>query len=183
MTGTLNGRLLVATPALGDPNFDRTIVLVLAHSDEGAVGVVLNRPTDLEVDGAVPGWDQLAADPRVFFEGGPVAQAGVIALARVGAGRAADGWVEVVDGVGTVDLNTDATLVGGVEEVRLFAGYAGWSAGQLEMEIEAGAWFIVDAEPGDALSPDPERLWSQVLRRQPGRLAMLSTFPADIELN
>src|SRR3954454_6405558 len=169
MTPPLTGRLLVATPALGDPNFDRTIVLVLAHTEEGAVGVVLNRPTELEVDGAVPGWDQLAADPPVFFEGGPVAQAGVIALARVGSGQAGDGWVEVVDGVGTVDLNADAGLVGGVEEVRLFAGYAGWSPGQVEAEIEAGAWFTVDAAPEDVLSPDPERLWSRVLRRQPGR--------------
>lgn len=183
MSSTLQGQLLVASPALGDPNFERTVVLVLAHSDEGAVGVVLNRPSDLPVDGAVPSWDDLAGEPRVLFVGGPVSPAGIIALGRVASAGSGEGWSEVVGDVGTIDLAGDLDVAASVAEVRLFAGYAGWAPGQLEGEIDAGAWFVVDADPADALSRAPERLWSDVLRRQRGDLAVLSTYPDDVELN
>lgn len=180
---TLQGQLLVASPALGDPNFERTVVLVLAHGDDGAVGVVLNRPSDLSVDGAVPGWDGRAGEPRVLFVGGPVSPDGLIALGQAGGGAREDAWSEVVDGVGTIDLDVDPHGAAGIDEVRLFAGYAGWGPGQLEGEIEANAWFVVPARGTDALSRDPDRLWSDVLRRQRGQLAILSTYPADLELN
>ena len=180
----LNGRLLVATPVLGDPNFERTVVLVLEHADEGAVGLVLNRPSETEVCEPLPGWDEVTASPSVIFVGGPVEQKAVIGLARRGAADAEDGWRPLVGGVGIVDLGRGPDdLVPAIEDLRLFAGYAGWGAGQLEDEIEVGAWWVVDAEPDDACSRRPERLWTTVLRRQPPRLALYADFPADPSVN
>jgi putative transcriptional regulator len=181
----LSGRLLVATPILGDPNFDRTVVLLLEHSDDGAVGLVLNRPSETDVAEPLPEWDGVAAVPSVIFVGGPVSQSAVIGLARCGAGTGYDaGWRQVGGGIAIIDLAggvPDGALP--LDSLRLFAGYAGWGPFQLEAEIDAGAWWVVDAAPDDALSPDPERLWSTVLRRQRGRLAMHAYFPADPSAN
>jgi putative transcriptional regulator len=189
---SLKGRLLVANPLLPDPSFDRTVVLVLAHQEDGALGIVLNRPSELDVDSPLPQWERLVADPPVVFVGGPVAPAAAICLARVPeAGRPEgtrhpelEGWVPLVGELGTLDLEQDpADLPVAVDAIRVFAGYAGWGTGQLEGEIAAGAWFIVAAEPGDALSGDPDQLWKKVLRRQGGQLALVSAFPADPSLN
>lgn len=180
----LTGRLLVATPVLGDPNFERTVVLLLEHSEEGAVGLVLNRPSETEVCEPLPGWDGLTASPSVIFVGGPVEQKAVIGLARRGAAAADDRWRPLVGGVGIVDLGRGPDdLLAAIEDLRLFAGYAGWGAGQLEGEIAAGAWWVVDAAPDDACSRRPERLWTTVLRRQRPRLAMYAHFPADPSFN
>jgi putative transcriptional regulator len=193
MAGALNslkGQLLVATPALGDPNFDKTVIFVLEHNAEGALGLVLNRPTDTDFVDPLPDWYGFAAYPPVVFVGGPVAHQSAIGLARVArvaasdAGEPVDGFVPVLGTIGTVDLSMrPEDLRPEVEEVRVFAGYAGWSDDQLEAEIDAGAWFVVSARPDDALSTNPEGLWSQVLRRQPGRLALFANFPPDPALN
>ena len=164
---TLKGRLLVALPALRDGNFDRAVVYMLEHTGEGAVGVVLNRPSPLTVDEPLPRWLPLAAEPRVIFLGGPVAPSGAIGL------------VEVDGAVTSVDLERDPDGDAAAGQVRVFAGYAGWSAGQLEDEIDAGAWVIADAEPGDVVTDEPEALWSEVLWRQGGRLAAVAHFPMD----
>lgn len=180
----LTGKLLVATPVLGDPNFERTVVLVLEHADEGAVGLVLNRPSETEVSEPLPEWDPVTAFPSVIFVGGPVEQKAVIGLARQGRDGADGRWRPLVCGVGIVDLGRGPDdLAATIEDLRLFAGYAGWGAGQLEAEIDAGAWWVVAATPEDASSPHPERLWSAVLRRQRGRLAMYANFPADPSVN
>jgi len=181
----LSGRLLVATPDLGDPNFRRTVVLVLDHGDDGALGVVLNRPSGTALADDLPAWFSLAAPPALVFVGGPVQQDVVLGLARVrpgddgnGSGRAA------LAALAVIDLGTDPGSLGvPVDAVRVFAGYAGWGTGQLEAEIAVGAWFVVDAEPGDALSPEPGELWRAVLGRQPGRLALFASFPSDPGLN
>lgn len=187
------GRLLVANPLLPDPNFDRTVVLLLATHEDGALGLVLNRPSRMDVSEPLPQWEHLAAEPAVLFLGGPVQHQAVICLARnvssTGLAVAADqqseaddaeDWKEVAPGVGTIDLDQDPDEVEGrVRQVRMFAGYAGWGAGQLESEIEAGAWWVVDAEPEDAFTLDPGQLWKQVLRRQPFPLAFVSYYPDD----
>jgi putative transcriptional regulator len=180
------GRLLVANPMLPDPNFDRTVVLLLAYSEEGALGLVLNRPTEMEVAAPLPQWERLAATPPVVFMGGPVQHQAVICLARAtetdldGAGVDSDGWKPLTPDVGTLDLDLDPDeLVSRFTRVRVFAGYAGWGAGQLEGEIAAGAWWVVDAEPDDPFSQEPGELWSRVLRRQPNRLRVVSYFPDD----
>jgi putative transcriptional regulator len=190
----LKGRLLVANPAMPDPNFHRTVVLILAHQDDGALGVVLNRPSELDVDAPLPRWERLVADPPVVFVGGPVAPGAAICLARVpdppgapsalGDGQTVGGWMPLLGELGTLDLEGDPDdLAIEVDAIRVFAGYAGWGPGQLEGEIEAGAWFVVPAEAGDALSENPALLWKQVLRRQGGRLALVAAYPNEPSLN
>lgn len=194
--GFLRGRLLVADPRLTDPNFERAVVLLLAHGSDGAVGVVLNRPGDLEVEEALAEWRHLAAAPAVVFVGGPVEPGGVICLARRrGGGGPFDGlngedaggpqgWSDVIGPVGVFHIEGDpAEAEAAVDALRFFAGYAGWAPGQLEGEIEAGGWFVVDAEPNDALSTRPGQLWRDVLRRQRSPLALVASYPADPEMN
>lgn len=175
----LKGRLLVATPPLVDPNFDRSVVLLLEHGDDGALGIVLNRPSDTALESVLPEWYQHASEPGVVFSGGPVAPEAVIALARGGT-DATDGWVTVLGPVGTVDIGRDPDELGlQLDALRVFVGYAGWSPGQLESELEQDAWFVVRTESGDPFSPNPDRLWHEVLRRQRGRLAMFANYPED----
>jgi putative transcriptional regulator len=182
--GSLKGRLLVAVPGMYDANFDRTVVLVLEHGEDGAVGVVLNRPSDAEVSAAVPGWGAVAAPPAVVFVGGPVVPQGALALGEVSDPDVAEGWTAVLGSVGLVDLGRAVeSAPPGVERARLFAGHAGWGPGQLEGEISAGGWFVVDAEPGDAFAPRPAELWRVVLARQRGRLAWFANCPPDPSSN
>jgi putative transcriptional regulator len=182
---SLTGRLLVATPALRDPNFERTVVLLVAHEEGGALGVVLNRATEVSVSDVLGPWGSLANEPAVVFEGGPVQPEAAICLARVRTGSGElTGFNRVAGAVGTVDLSADPdALRADVVGVRVFAGYAGWGPGQLEAEIETGSWFVFDALPGDAFAGRPDDLWPMVLRRQGGLMAAVAHFPADPTLN
>ena len=179
------GRLLVASPLIGDPNFERSVVLMIEHSSEGALGVVLNNPTQTEVGEMLPAWAPLTARPPVFFLGGPVSPESVICLGlAIGDPSADETFHRVVGNVGTVDLNrAPDELPIEIDEVRLFAGYSGWGAQQLDSELAMDAWFVVDADPGDALMVAPEELWSFVLARQPGPMAWLANYPIDPSLN
>lgn len=179
------GKLLVATPVLTEGTFSRTVVQLLQHSaEDGALGVVLNRPSGTSVAEVLPGWALLAPDPVVVFEGGPVQQTAAICLGRLAHGAPEDPSYVAVPGapwLGTLDLDLDAADA--VEEVRVFAGYAGWTAGQLEDEVAEGAWWVLDALPGDAFATQPEQLWRQVLRRQGMPLALVASYPPDPSLN
>jgi putative transcriptional regulator len=186
----LAGRLLVATPMLGDPNFRRTVVLVVEHeAEQGTLGVVLNRPTNVRVGQVLEPWTDLATSPSVVFSGGPVAPNSALALALVPGTDEPVGW-HPLDGtptmarLGLVDLDAPPGLIApAVASLRVYAGYAGWSAGQLQAEIEEGAWYVLPAEPDDAFSAEPDRLWAAVLRRQGGELAYVATYPDDPGLN
>jgi putative transcriptional regulator len=177
------GMLLVATPPLADPNFDRTVVLVLEHGDGGAIGLVLNRPSETPVADALPGWEDLAAEPATVFAGGPVSTDAAIALGAARHTGAGGGWEPLVGDVGTIDLHRDPDdIAGDIAAVRIFAGYAGWGPGQLESELEANAWLVVPAWPEDAIG-DPDDLWRRVLLRQGGRVAWLANAPLDPSRN
>lgn len=185
-TESLAGQLLVAAPALKDPNFDRTVVLLVAHEPGGALGVVLNRATEVPVSDVLGGWGELAPNPAVLFEGGPVQPESAICLARVrtGAPRRVTGFHPVAGSIGTVDLSGDPeSMRETINGIRVFAGYSGWSPGQLEDEINGGSWFVLDALPGDAFVPRPEDLWPMVLRRQGGLMAAVAHYPPDLALN
>jgi putative transcriptional regulator len=181
----LRGRLLVATPALVDPNFARSVILLLEHSDEGAVGLVLNRPSETPVGEVLPDWSAYAAEPGVVYVGGPVSPDGAICLGRspmIG-GVGVDPW-RFFDGVvGTVDLSAGPAGVPAGTEVRVYAGYAGWGTEQLALEIEIGSWYVVEGGVDDVFCADPDDLWRVVLKRQPGQLAMVANFPSDPSLN
>lgn len=187
----LTGALLVATPRLTDPNFSRRVVLVLEDGKHGSLGVVLDRPGGVAVGEILPQWQPVATSPGELFTGGPVARNAIIGLVRLsdddpaegGPALRPEGWKLLVDGdqpVGTADLGADPA---GCAEVivgaRLFSGYAGWSGGQLQHEIDEGSWYVLPCQEHDPISADPEGLWRRVLRRQGGALAMVAGFPSD----
>jgi putative transcriptional regulator len=180
----LKGKLLVASPLMREPTFARTVISVLAHNEDGALGVVINRPGDASLLDVAPPVAGLASQPAVLFAGGPVEPQAAIALGVVAADASPQGWRPVVHPVVTVDLEMDPdVLATGLRELRVFAGYAGWSAGQLEQELAQGAWHVVEALPLDAFDAVPGRLWSAVLRRQPWPMSALSTCPIDPTMN
>lgn len=186
MTDTsTQGRLLVASPALADGVFDRTVVLVLEHdADDGALGLVLTTPSATPLAEVLPEWATLSAEPTAVFWGGPVGAGSAICLGLARPGVEPFPWQPVVGRLGVVDLQAGPELLGGaVESLRVFSGYAGWSAGQLDAELDAGAWWVVDADPLDVVDPAPRDLWRAVLRRQGGRLARYALFPLDASLN
>jgi len=169
---SLTGRLLVATPALTDPNFDRAVVLLLDHDEEGSLGIVLNRPTPVDVGDVLEPWADLAGEPSVVFQGGPVSLDAALGIAVIPGGEGPLGWRRVHGAIGLVDLEAPPELLAAaLGSLRIFAGYAGWGPGQLESELEEGAWYVVESEPGDVSSPDPERLWRAGLRRQRSGMA------------
>jgi putative transcriptional regulator len=178
------GRLLVAEPWLEDPNFARATVFMIEHHPEGAVGVVLNRPTDLRIADVLSDWRELATEPALLYVGGPVSTNSVLGLGWRDRPGEVSGWNEILGPVGTVDLHADpATLFGELDGVRLFAGYSGWGPGQLDGELDQGAWFVVDAHPPDVFDRDPTTLWRRVLRRQPDKLKLLADMPLDVSVN
>ncbi|MFE0046521.1 YqgE/AlgH family protein [Streptomyces albireticuli] len=193
---SLTGRLLVATPALADPNFDRAVVLLLDHDEEGSLGVILNRPTPVGVADILESWASLTGEPGVVFQGGPVSLDSALGVGVV-PGEAHDkgakgattgdgplGWRRVHGAIGLVDLEAPPELLAAaLGSLRIFAGYAGWGPGQLEEELVEGAWYVVESEPGDVSSPEPGQLWRAVLRRQRNELAMVATYPDDPSLN
>lgn len=179
MHESTRGRLLVATPSLLDPNFVRTVIFMLEHNEEGAIGVVLNRPSELPVATTIEPWAGRTVPPSVLFLGGPVSPSSVIALASVSLDDAGDNWNQILGRIGTVDLDVDPTDVPGLDEVRMFAGYAGWSGGQLEAELHDDGWFVVDAELTDIHTDDPLELWWEVVGRQPGPVGRLAYYPRD----
>lgn len=180
------GRLLVAEPTLGDPNFHRTVVLMIEHNPDGALGLVLNRPSPVKVVDVVPQWSPFVTDPDVVFVGGPVSPDSALALGRRPRDGADEvpGWQPLFSGLGAVDLHADpGDLPGDVGDLRVFAGYAGWSPGQLDSELEQGGWNVVDAEATDVFADQTLDLWKAVLLRQPGQVRRLAFFPADPTVN
>jgi len=175
------GHLLVATAELGDPNFARTVVLMVDVDDEGAVGVVLNRPTGVRVGDVLESWRDGVVEPAVLFEGGPVRSEAALAVGLLRDPADVPVGFQAVHGrLGLLDLDTPRALVeGSLSGLRIFAGYAGWGAEQLADEIAEGSWHVVPALREDVFRASVDTLWSDVLRRQPGELAWQSTRPVD----
>jgi putative transcriptional regulator len=180
---SLRGQLLLGSPSLVDPNFRRAVVLVGEHGeDEGALGVILNRPTGVTVAEAVPTLAALVPEDELVYAGGPVRPDSVLVLAEVDDPAAVDGLV--VGDVGFLRGDTDLDELAAVtRRARIFAGYAGWSPGQLEAEVESDDWMLVDALPDDAFAPDTIDLWAEAVRRKGGPYRLVATMPDDPTLN
>ena len=176
---SLRGQLLVASPSLLDPNFRRTVVLVTEHGDEGAAGLVLNRPSESAVGEVVPELDELADPAECVWVGGPVEQNAVLVLAEFEDPE--ESPVNVFGDLGFVALDRDDPAP--VRRSRVFAGYAGWGGGQLEAELAREDWIIESAEPDDVFTADGEQLWSDVLRRKGGVYELVARMPEDPSLN
>ncbi|MBM7368745.1 YqgE/AlgH family protein [Gordonia hydrophobica] len=181
------GSLLIASTALTGPTFARTVIYVIEHDEQGTLGVVLNRMSDAAVFNVLPAWAELAAQPRAVFVGGPVSTSSALCLgvAKTGVNVAEQPKLHQVLGpVAMVDLDADPEELAHVlTGVRIFAGYAGWDAGQLDDEIAEGSWIITQGLPTDLLSEPSVDVWQRVLARQPWPLPLLSTYPLRPEEN
>jgi len=176
------GQLLVAGPTLLDPNFWRTVVLVVEHNEEGALGLVLNRRSETSVAEAVPQLVTLLDPDEYLFIGGPVQPSAVIVLAEFE--DAADAALVAFDDVGVLGTGSSPEeLTVGVKSGRAFLGHAGWGSGQLDSELERGDWILEPARLEDAFSVDPRGLWSSVLTRKGGSYALVARMPADPSMN
>ncbi len=179
---TLKGQLLLASPALFDPNFRRTVVLVTEHNEEGAAGLVLNRRSDTAVAEAVPDLAPLVEDEARVYVGGPVQQEAVLCLAEFD--DPDDAAMLVVDHVGFIPGDGDfGLLAGGTRRARVFAGYAGWGPGQLEAELEASSWIVEDGARFDLFADPDSDLWGSILRAKGGVYRLLALMPADPSAN
>jgi len=179
---SLAGRLLVASPTLEDPNFARTVVLIGLHSEDGALGLVLNRPSTSTVSSAVPQLDELAEAGEHVFVGGPVQSSAIVMLAEFTDPAAAGLLVLGRIGLPAPDASLEQ-LAAATTRRRVYAGYAGWGEGQLDAELESGDWIADDALPDDVFSEEPGALWSTVLTRKGGRYVLLARMPPDPSLN
>jgi putative transcriptional regulator len=179
---TIRGQLLIAGPTLGDPNFWRTVVLVVEHSEDGAMGLVLNRPSETTVGEAVPQLAELVDPDEDVLVGGPVQQSGVIVLAEFE--DPADAAMIAFEDVGIVGTTSEVMeRPTGVRAARAFAGHAGWGPGQLDGEIERGDWILEPARRADAFTAEPSELWPSVLTRKGGSYALIARMPTDPSLN
>ena len=181
MDDSLRGKLLIASPALSDPNFARSVVLMTEHSEDGAMGIVLNRPADTEARELMPALGEIANDDPLFI-GGPVQPHAVVLLAEF-ADPSAAAWIVVAD-VGLASADADFEELGeAVRRGRFYAGYSGWGPGQLEAELELESWIVEPPLPSELFPDDPEALWSEVLARKGGSYALISRMPEDPSLN
>ncbi|TML12308.1 MAG: YqgE/AlgH family protein [Actinobacteria bacterium] len=179
--GSLEGQLLVASPSLQDPNFRRAVVLVTEHSEEGAAGLVLNRPSPSPVAEIVPQLEELVDDGEQVWFGGPVQTNAVLVLGEFV--DPLDAAVPLFGSLGFPALDEPEDVIPVTTRRRVFAGYAGWGAGQLESELERDDWILEDASNDDAFTESPDELWADVLRRKGGIYELVSRMPEDPSVN
>ncbi len=179
------GSLLVASVTLSDGIFDQTVVLLLDHDESGTLGVILNRLSSISLEDVLPQWADEVCDPQVLFAGGPVSPNGAICLASLAEGDdEPPGWRRLFHQVGLLHLDTPVEITrGAFRHLRIYAGYAGWDAGQLAGELMRGAWHVLESQYDDIFGSDHEDLWARVLRRQGGDLAYLATWTGQPDLN
>jgi putative transcriptional regulator len=181
------GTLLLANTDLVEPTFRRSVIYVVEHNDGGTLGVVLNHPSETPVFNVLPQWTKLATKPKTMFVGGPVKRDAALCLATLRAGvqpNDVPGLRHVQGRIVMVDLDADPdTIAPAVEGVRIYAGYSGWTIGQLEGEIERDDWIVLSALPSDVHVEPRVDLWGRILRRQPMPLSLLATHPIDLSRN
>ena len=180
---SLRGKLLLASPTMADPNFARSVVLIAEHTEEGAMGLVLNRPALTTVEDAVPDLAWLTDEDAQVYVGGPVAETAVIVLAEFDRPDLAGALVDGDLGFIGTDADDPTQLDGAVRRARVFAGHAGWGPGHLEDELAEDAWIVEPPRREEVFTDDTEDLWAAVLRRKGRRYALLSTMPPDPSLN
>ncbi|NJD20446.1 MAG: hypothetical protein FIA95_14340 [Gemmatimonadetes bacterium] len=178
---SLRGRLLISSGNLFDPNFRHTVVLVGEHNEQGALGVVLNRPLDVTVAEAVPVLGALVEPEELLFQGGPVQPSSPVLLAELAHPELAD--VLVFGTIGFLVGEVPEDVRPGIVRARVFAGYSGWGPGQLEREMEQGAWILEPAQQEDVFTDAPDLLWSRVLQRKGPEYQRLSRMPYDPSMN
>jgi putative transcriptional regulator len=178
----LHRQLLVASPTMADPNFARTVVAIANHDEDGALGIVLNRPSETEVGEAVPELQGVVETDAVVFVGGPVQPASIVVLAEFA--DPDEAAFLVVEGIGLVSDRTGLDRLGSATaRRRIYAGYTGWGPGQLESELEREDWIVEPALPEDVFDDEPGDLWGRVLSRKGGQFRLLARMPVDPTVN
>jgi putative transcriptional regulator len=177
---SLQGKLLVSSPGLLDPNFRKTVVLIAHHDDEGAMGLVLSRPSTVAASEAVPALDGLPGGGDPVFVGGPVQPDAFMVLAQFD--DVSEAAAPIFEDVGFVGADASPVALA-IRRLRLFAGYAGWGPGQLEAELDEPSWIVVPAEADDAFADDPDELWRTVVQRKGGPFSIMENMPFDPGLN
>jgi len=176
----LQGKLIVSSPSLIDPNFRKTVVLIAHHDEEGALGLVLSRPSDVAAAEAVPVLDGLPGAEDPVFVGGPVQPDAFMVLAEFE--DVDDAAAPIIDGLGFMPADAEPADLA-IKRLRLFAGYSGWGSGQLEDELAEDSWIVVDAAADDAFADDPDVLWRTVVQRKGGSFSLMENMPFDPGLN
>ena len=176
----LQGKLIVSSPSLIDPNFRKTVILIAHHDEEGALGLVLSRPSDVAAAEAVPVLDGLPGAEDPVFVGGPVQPDAFMVLAEFE--DVDDAAAPIIDGLGFMPADAEPADLA-IKRLRLFAGYSGWGSGQLEDELAEDSWIVVDAAADDAFADDPDVLWRTVLQRKGGAFSLMESMPFDPGLN
>lgn len=175
------GCLLVATPQLEDPNFRRSVILIIDHGSEGSLGVILNRPSEISVDQIVPGWAASSSSAPRVFSGGPVQTNSLVALALASAPLR--GATSVTEHIALLNLEEEPDIAQqDFENVCLYLGYSGWSPGQLQAELQEGAWWTFESKPEDLIS-DPIDSWTRVLSRQNSAARLVAFHPEHAYMN
>jgi putative transcriptional regulator len=177
---SLQGRLLVSSPALVDPNFRKTVVLIAHHDDDGAMGLVLSRPSDVTASDAVPALAGLPGAEDPVFVGGPVQPEAFMVLAEFD--DVDEAAAPIFGTLGFMPAEAEPADLS-IRRMRMFAGYSGWGEGQLEDELAEASWIVVDAEADDAFADDPDELWRTVLHRKGGAFELMENMPFDPGLN
>ena len=178
---SLQGRLLISSGGLFDPNFRHTVVLVGEHNAEGALGIVLNRALNVTVEEVVPTLSALVRAGEALFQGGPVQPTTPVLLAELTHPELAD--IPVFGSVGFLVGDVSPDVEPGIVRARIFAGYSGWGPGQLEAEIAEDAWILEPAREEDVFTDAPDLLWSRVLGRKGPEYRRLSRMPFDPSMN
>jgi putative transcriptional regulator len=182
MDDSLRGKLLIASPGLIDPNFSRTVVLITEHNEDGAMGIVLNRPSETTVGQVVPQLGEVAGEDSPIWVGGPVQPTALVVLAEFTDLDAA-AWIVTADvGFVSAELET-GDLADTIRRGRVYAGYSGWGAGQLDAEMETDSWIVEPPLPAELFPDDPNSLWSDVLARKGGQYALIARMPDDPSVN
>lgn len=181
MPESMRGNLLVASPVLLDPNFERTVVLITEHTDEGAMGIVLNRPSDTSAAEVIPELAEIAGEEPVYV-GGPVQPDAIVLLAEFSDPDKA-AWIVVAD-VGLAGAEAElGDLAAAVRRGRLYAGYSGWGPAQLDAELELDSWIVEPPLPAELFPDRPDDLWSDVLERKGGQYKLIARMPEDPSQN
>jgi putative transcriptional regulator len=176
----LKGSLLISSPALHDPNFRRTVVLIAHHDSDGAMGLVLTRPSDVPATEAVPSLEGFPGAEGPVCVGGPVQPEAFMVLADFA--DPDEAAVPIIDGVGFMSAEAEPDELS-ITRLRLFAGYAGWGAGQLEAELAEPSWIVIPAIADDPFADDPDELWRDVLKRGDGKYSLMERMPYDPGVN
>jgi putative transcriptional regulator len=179
---SFTGHLLIASPGLVDPNFSRTVIAVANHDEDGALGVVLNRPAEVSVSETVPDLAEVVSGDDRLFLGGPVQDDAIVVMAEFD--DPGEPHLVITGAIGLVSERTEISRLAMMDgRRRAFAGYAGWSPGQLEAEVDNEDWFVTEVLPDDLFSDDPAALWSDILERMGGEYRLVARMPVDVSLN